>query len=113
VDIAVDHGMGGEYAVRLLDQAAQFRGYPLGTRTDQGPEFTGRAFMAWGRRYAAFNIHPTTRAARPPERLHRELDLDFSRVERDPICRQRAADLDLRPSFRSAALPPENVTLPA
>ena len=47
VDIAVDHGMGGEYVVRLLEQAAQFRGYPLAIRTDQGPEFTSRAFMAW------------------------------------------------------------------
>ena len=47
VDIAVDHGMGGEYVVRLLDQAAQFRGYPLAIRTDQGPEFTSRAFIAW------------------------------------------------------------------
>ena len=47
VDIAVDHGMGGEYVVRLLDQAAQFRGYPRAIRTDQGPEFTSRAFMAW------------------------------------------------------------------
>jgi len=47
VDIAVDHGMGGEYVVRLLDQAAQFHGYPLTIRTDQGPEFTSRAFMAW------------------------------------------------------------------
>lgn len=36
VDIAVDHGMGGEYVVRLLDQAAQFRGYwntPLNLQT--------------------------------------------------------------------------------
>ena len=47
VDIAVDHGIGGEYVVRLLEQAAQFRGYPLAIRTDQGPEFTSRAFMAW------------------------------------------------------------------
>lgn len=47
VDIALDHGMGGEYVTRLLDQAAQFRGYPLAIRTDQGPEFTSRAFMAW------------------------------------------------------------------
>jgi len=34
VDIAVDHGMGGQYVVRLLDQAAQFRGYPRAIRTD-------------------------------------------------------------------------------
>ena len=45
VDI-VDHGMGGEYVLRLLDQAAQFRGYPRAVRTDQGPEFTSR--RSWG-----------------------------------------------------------------
>ena len=47
VDIAADHGIGGEYVVRLLEQAAQFRGWPGAVRTDQGPEFTSRAFMAW------------------------------------------------------------------
>jgi putative transposase len=47
VDIATDHGIGGEYVVRLLEQAAQFRGWPEAVRTDQGPEFTSRAFMAW------------------------------------------------------------------
>ena len=52
VDIAVDHGIGGEYVARLLDQAGQFRGYPNAIRTDQGPEFTSRAVLAWthGRR---------------------------------------------------------------
>ena len=47
VDIAVDHGIGGEYVTRLLEQAGQFRGFPSAVRTDQGPEFTSRAFMAW------------------------------------------------------------------
>jgi putative transposase len=47
VDIAVDHGIGGEYVTRVLDQAARFRGYPQAVRTDQGPEFTSRAFLAW------------------------------------------------------------------
>lgn len=47
VDIAVDHGIGGEYVVRILDQVARFRGYPQAVRTDQGPEFTSRAFLAW------------------------------------------------------------------
>lgn len=47
VDIAVNHGIGGEYVTRVLEQAARFRGYPLAVRTDQGPEFTSRAFMAW------------------------------------------------------------------
>jgi putative transposase len=47
VDIAVDFGISGQYVTRLLDQAAIFRGYPLAVRTDNGPEFTSRAFLAW------------------------------------------------------------------
>lgn len=47
VQIAVDHGIGGAYVVRLLDEAACFRGYPQAVRTDNGPEFTSRAFIAW------------------------------------------------------------------
>jgi putative transposase len=47
IDIAVDYGMGGVYVTRILDQAACFRGYPKAVRTDNGPEFTSRAFMAW------------------------------------------------------------------
>jgi len=51
VDIAVDHGISGAYVVRLLDQAACFRGYPKAVRTDHGPEFTSRAFIAWTQRH--------------------------------------------------------------
>ncbi len=47
IDVAVDHGMGGQYVTRLLDHAARFRGYPQAVRTDNGPEFTSRAFMSW------------------------------------------------------------------
>jgi len=47
IDIAIDYGMGGQYITRVLDQVGQFRGYPKAIRTDQGPEFTSRAFMAW------------------------------------------------------------------
>ena len=47
VDITVDYGISGQYVTRLLDRAAMFRGYPLAVRTDNGPEFTSRAFMAW------------------------------------------------------------------
>jgi len=47
MDIAVGYGMGGQYVARVLDQVGQFRGYPKAIRTDQGPEFTSRAFMAW------------------------------------------------------------------
>lgn len=51
VDLAVDHGMRGAYVVRLLDQAACFRGYPQAMRTDHGPEFTSRVFTAWTQRH--------------------------------------------------------------
>jgi len=47
VDIAVDFGISGQYVIRLLDQAARLRGYPRAVRTDNGPEFTCRAFIAW------------------------------------------------------------------
>ena len=51
VDIAVDHGIGGLYVTRILDQAACFRGYPKAVRTDNRPEFTSRAFIAWTQRH--------------------------------------------------------------
>jgi putative transposase len=51
VDIAVDHGISGAYVVRLLDQVACFRGYPRAVRTDNGPEFTSRAFIAWAQQH--------------------------------------------------------------
>ncbi len=47
VEIAVDYGISGLYVTRLLDQAARFRGYPAAVRTDNGLEFTSRAFIAW------------------------------------------------------------------
>lgn len=56
VDIAVDHGIGGKYVVRLLDQAACFRGYPRAVRTDNGPEFTSRAFIAWTQQHGIEHI---------------------------------------------------------
>lgn len=39
--------MSGRYVTRLLDETARFLGYPQAIRTDNGPEFTSRAFMAW------------------------------------------------------------------
>ncbi|MGH8124879.1 MAG: IS3 family transposase [Rhodanobacteraceae bacterium] len=51
VDIAVDHGISGRYVTRVLDQAACFRGYPKAVRTDNGPEFTSRAFIAWAQQH--------------------------------------------------------------
>lgn len=48
IDLAVDFGISGHYVTRVLDQAARFRGYPKAIRTDQGPEFTGKALDQWG-----------------------------------------------------------------
>lgn len=56
VDIGVDYGIGGQYVTRLLDGAAVFRGYPKAVRTDNGPEFTSRAFMAWAQGHGIRHI---------------------------------------------------------
>lgn len=40
----------------MLDQFAQFRGYPLAVRTDNGPEFTRRVFMEWARTHGIPHI---------------------------------------------------------
>jgi len=36
VDIAIDHGISGEYVTRILDRAARFRGYPKAVRYASG-----------------------------------------------------------------------------
>ena len=56
VDIAVDFGILGEYVTRLLGRAAVFRGYPNMVRTDNGPEFTSRVFMAWAQTHGIRHI---------------------------------------------------------
>ena len=56
VDITADYGISGQYVTRLLDRAAIFRGYPLAVRTDNGPEFTCRAFMAWAQGHGIRHI---------------------------------------------------------
>jgi putative transposase len=56
MDIGVDWGISGLYVTRLLDRAAIFRGYPLAVRTDNGPEFTSRAFMAWAHSHGVRHI---------------------------------------------------------
>ena len=56
VDIAVDWGISGEYVTRMLDRAALFRGYPQAVRTDNGPEFTSRAFMGWAQAHGIRHI---------------------------------------------------------
>ena len=56
VDIAVDFGISGQYVTRVLDRAALFRGYSQAVRTDNGPEFTSRAFMAWAQAHGIRHI---------------------------------------------------------
>jgi putative transposase len=56
VDITVDHGISGAYVVRALGQAARFRGYPRAVRTDHGPEFTSRAFIAWTQQHGIAHL---------------------------------------------------------
>ena len=56
VDITADFGIGGAYVTRLLDRAATFRGYPRAVRTDNGPEFTCRAFMTWAQKHGIKHI---------------------------------------------------------
>jgi len=56
VDIVVDYGISGQYVTRVLDRAALFRGYPQALRTDNGPEFTSRAFMAWAQTHGIRHI---------------------------------------------------------
>ena len=51
VQLACDFGMGAQYVTRMLDEAARFRGYPQAIRTDNGPEFTARAFLAWTQKH--------------------------------------------------------------
>jgi len=47
VDLVTDSSISGQYVCRVLDRAARFRGYPQAIRTDQGPEFTGKALDQW------------------------------------------------------------------
>ncbi len=56
VDITADWGISGDYVTRLLDRAALFRGYPAAVRTDNGPEFTSRAFMGWANTHGIKHI---------------------------------------------------------
>jgi putative transposase len=56
VDISVDFGISGAYVTRLLDRAATLRGYPKEIRTDNGPEFTCRAFMTWVQKHGIKHI---------------------------------------------------------
>jgi transposase InsO family protein len=50
--IAVDpeHTIGGNHLVRILDSVCSQRGTPAVIRTDNGPEFVGKAMLNWAHR---------------------------------------------------------------
>jgi putative transposase len=56
VEIAVDFGINSQYVTRVLDQVARFKGYPKYIRSDNGPEFTSRHFMAWCQEHGITHI---------------------------------------------------------
>jgi len=47
IDQVAAFGISGQYVTRVLDRAARSRGYPKEIRTDQGPEFAGKALDQW------------------------------------------------------------------
>jgi putative transposase len=47
VEIVVAKRIDGQAVAEALDTVCRFRGYPAAIRTDQGPEFTGRALDQW------------------------------------------------------------------
>lgn len=50
VAIIPAHSIGGEHLTRLLDEICAQRGKPLIIRSDNGPEFTGKAMLNWAHR---------------------------------------------------------------
>lgn len=51
IALVLDHSISGDYVTRALDEVVRFRGAPRAIRTDQGPEFTGRALDQWAYRH--------------------------------------------------------------
>ena len=43
----VEHAIGGDHLVRVIDQVCQKRVYPEVIRSDNGSEFTSRAMLTW------------------------------------------------------------------
>jgi putative transposase len=50
IAVPVAHAMGCKHLTRVLDEIRLLRGKPHVTRTDNGPEFTGKAMMIWAHR---------------------------------------------------------------
>jgi len=50
VAILPEHTIGGDHLTRMLDGICSLRGKPKVIRTDNGPEFTGKAMLNWAHR---------------------------------------------------------------
>jgi transposase InsO family protein len=50
VAIVTEHSMGGNCLTRVLDQICYQRGKPAVIRSDNGPEFAGKAMLTWAHR---------------------------------------------------------------
>jgi transposase InsO family protein len=50
VAVIPEHAIGGEHLMRILDAVCAQRGQPLMIRSDNGPEFTGKAMLTWAYR---------------------------------------------------------------
>jgi len=51
VAIVPEHTIGGDHLTRILDGICSQRGKPAVIRSDNGPEFTGRAMLTWAHRH--------------------------------------------------------------
>ena len=58
------HSLTGDDVAELLDRVSQFRGYPDAVRTDQGPEFTCKAFDQWAYEHGVYALADFRRASR-------------------------------------------------
>lgn len=50
VAIVPEHTIGGDHLTRILDGICSLRGKPAVIRSDNGPEFTGKAMLNWAHR---------------------------------------------------------------
>ena len=50
VAVVPEHTIGGNHLIRILDGVCSRRGKPQMIRTDNGPEFTGKAMLTWAHR---------------------------------------------------------------
>ncbi|WP_415671465.1 IS3 family transposase [Vibrio parahaemolyticus] len=70
LDIPVATGISGDEVVITLESIAAFRGYPASIRTDQGPEFTGKALDQWAYQHGV--IFKLIQAGKPTQNAYIE-----------------------------------------